>query len=92
MQTHTTLSPRYITVVALWEQNEQTVGQLGDKLFLESNTLTPILKKLAGLGYVTRQRDPLDERQVLVRLTAEGCRLRDNLVQSMQPYNASVSP
>ena len=53
---------QYIAIVALWEQDNQTVGSLGEKLFLESNTLTPILKKLEGMGYLRRQRDPQDER------------------------------
>jgi DNA-binding MarR family transcriptional regulator len=65
----------------------QTVGGLGEKLFLESNTLTPILKKLEGMGYLRRQRDPADERQVLVSLTDAGRRLREkglgmNLVEA----------
>ncbi|MBY3757504.1 MarR family winged helix-turn-helix transcriptional regulator [Azospirillum formosense] len=68
---------QYITVVALWEQDNQTVRGLGEKLFLESNTLTPILKKLEAMGYVTRQRDPEDERQVRVGLTDAGRRLRE---------------
>jgi len=68
---------QYIAIVALWEQDNQTVGGLGDKLFLESNTLTPILKKLEELGYVQRKRDPADERQVIVHLTDEGRRLRE---------------
>ena len=78
---------QYITIIALWEEDNQTVGSLGEKLFLESNTLTPILKKLEGMGYVSRERDPEDERQVLVRLTKSGRRLREkglnmNLVEA----------
>ena len=68
---------QWITIVALWEQDNQTVGSLGEKLFLESNTLTPILKKLESLGYLRRQRDPTDERQVLVSLTEAGRQLRE---------------
>jgi DNA-binding MarR family transcriptional regulator len=64
-------------LVALSEQDDQTVSALGDKLFLESNTLTPILKKLEQMGYVVRQRDPADERQVRVSLTAAGRKLLD---------------
>ncbi|WP_166907967.1 MarR family winged helix-turn-helix transcriptional regulator [Mycobacterium sp. DL440] len=67
---------QYIALVALSEQDHQTVGRLGEKLFLESNTLTPILKKLEALGYVTRHRDPSDERQVVVSLTDAGRALR----------------
>lgn len=68
---------QFIAIVALWEEDDQTVHGLGEKLFLESNTLTPILKKLEALGFVQRRRDPSDERQVLVSLTPEGRRLRE---------------
>lgn len=68
---------QYVTIVALWEEDDQTVSGLGEKLFLESNTLTPILKKLEGMGHVERTRDPQDERQVRVRLTRSGKRLRE---------------
>jgi DNA-binding MarR family transcriptional regulator len=79
--------PQWIAIVALWEQDGQTVSELGEKMFLESNTLTPILKKLEQMGYLRRQRDPADERQVRVSLTDEGRRLREkgmhmNLVAS----------
>ena len=63
---------QYIALVALAEEDDQTVGTLGEKLFLESNTLTPMLKKLEQVGYVRRQRDPADERQVRVSLTPAG--------------------
>ena len=66
---------QYIAMVALSEEDEQTVSVLGEKLFLESNTLTPILKKLEQLGFIRRQRDPADERQVRVSLTPAGRRL-----------------
>lgn len=68
---------QFIAIVALSEADNQSVGELGEKLFLESNTLTPILKKLEALGYLTRRRDPSDERQVLVSLTPEGRRVRE---------------
>jgi MarR family transcriptional regulator, organic hydroperoxide resistance regulator len=68
---------QYIAIVALWEEDNQTVSGLGEKLFLESNTLTPILKKLETMGYLTRRRDPEDERQVRVGLTKAGRRLRE---------------
>lgn len=69
---------QYITIIALWEEDHQTVSGLGEKLFLESNTLTPILKKLEVMGYVRRQRLPDDERQVRVGLTQAGYRLRES--------------
>jgi MarR family transcriptional regulator, organic hydroperoxide resistance regulator len=70
---------QYVTLVALGESDEQTVGDLGDKLFLESNTLTPILKKLAAMNLVERRRDPADERQVQVKLTPAGRKLREQV-------------
>jgi DNA-binding MarR family transcriptional regulator len=68
---------QWIAIVALWEDDNQTVKGLGEKLFLESNTLTPILKRLEELGYLRRRRDAADERQVIVSLTEEGRRLRE---------------
>jgi len=72
---------QWIVIVALWEQDGQTVSSLGAKLFLESNTLTPILKKLEALGYLVRRRDPADERQVIVSLTDSGRALREKGAQ-----------
>jgi DNA-binding MarR family transcriptional regulator len=72
---------QYITVIALWEEDHQTVSGLGEKLFLESNTLTPILKKLEAMGYLERQRDPEDERQVRVSLTKTGRQLREKALK-----------
>ena len=68
---------QYITLVCLSERDEQTVSELGQQLFLESNTLTPILKKLEELGHVQRTRSLVDERQVVVSLTDRGRRLRE---------------
>jgi len=69
--------PQYLVMILLWEQDDQTVGSLGDKLFLESSTLTPLLKRLEALGHVKRTRDPVDERQVRVRLTETGRAVRE---------------
>jgi DNA-binding MarR family transcriptional regulator len=68
---------QYIAMVALSDEEELTVRALGEKLFLESNTLTPILKKLEAMGYLERHRDPSDERQVVVSLTKSGRRVRE---------------
>ncbi|MGF6754821.1 MarR family winged helix-turn-helix transcriptional regulator [Paraburkholderia sp. GAS42] len=72
---------QYITIIALWEEDHQTVSGLGEKLFLESNTLTPMLKKLEVMGYLERQRDPEDERQVRIGLTKNGRRLREKALK-----------
>lgn len=69
--------PQYLVMLVLWEQDGQTVGQIGDRLQLESSTLTPLLKRLEGAGHVRRERDPDDERQVRVRLTPSGRTLRE---------------
>lgn len=74
---------QYITLVALLDGKYQTVRSLGQKLYLESNTLTPVLQKLEKMGHVVRARNPDDERQVRVRLTPSGHRLvRRSLLQS----------
>ncbi len=69
--------PQYLAMAILWEQDDQTVGDLGEKLFLESSTLTPMLKRLEALKYISRIRDRDDERQVRVRLTKTGLALRE---------------
>tara|TARA_R100001163_G_C5035020_1_gene174419 strand:- start:723 stop:1196 length:474 start_codon:yes stop_codon:yes gene_type:complete len=68
--------PQYLVLVSLWEQDDQTVGGLGKMLHLESNTLTPLLKRLESMGLVHRQRDSKDERQVRVALTQAGHDMR----------------
>lgn len=76
---------QYIALVALGDEDDQTVGALGEKLFLESNTLTPILKKLETLDLIGRQRNPADERQVRVMLTAAGRRLLEKIETEIAP-------
>ena len=73
--------PQYVTMLVLWEEpgRPRSVGELGERLHLDSGTLTPLLKRLAAMGYVTRSRDAEDERRVLVSVTAEGLALRDRL-------------
>lgn len=69
--------PQYLVMLVLWETDDQTVGRIGDRLLLDSSTLTPLLKRLEAAGYVRRERDRADERQVRVRLTASGRSLKD---------------
>jgi MarR family transcriptional regulator, organic hydroperoxide resistance regulator len=68
---------QYIVLVSLYEHDDQTVGSLGDRLFLDSSTLTPLLKRLETMGHLTRQRDPQDERVVRVRMTPQGRSVRE---------------
>jgi DNA-binding MarR family transcriptional regulator len=63
---------QYLVIVSLAERDDQKVSELGDQMFLESNTLTPLLKRLEGVGLLTRTRDNNDERVVRVRLTEQG--------------------
>ena len=64
--------PQYLVMLVLWRENGQTVSSIGEKLFLESSTLTPLLKRLEGAGLIQRQRAILDERQVHLHLTKAG--------------------
>jgi len=69
--------PQYVTIICLWEQDDQTVKGLSEKLFLEPSTMTPMLKRLEAMGYVRRERDKEDERSVRVSLTEAGRALRE---------------
>src|SRR5215813_7958694 len=70
--------PQYLVLAALYDKDDQTVGSLGDKLFLDSSTLTPLLKRMESAGYLSRRRNPLDERQVRISLTGRGRTARDH--------------
>jgi len=72
--------PQYLVMLVLWERGEQTVSEIGARLFLDSPTLTPLLKRLEVAGFVARNRSGVDERQVIVSLTAAGKRLRERAV------------
>lgn len=64
--------PQYLVLTALWQSDRQTVGQIGQTLQLESNTLTPLLKRMEAQGLLTRARSSSDERQVVIRLSPQG--------------------
>jgi MarR family transcriptional regulator, organic hydroperoxide resistance regulator len=68
--------PQYLVMLALWEHDGVTVGALGERLALDSGTLTPLLKRLEAQGLVDRRRDAGDERRVIVRLTPAGRSLK----------------
>ncbi len=69
--------PQYLVMLVLWEQDGQTVGALGERLFLESSTLTPLLKRLEVAGFVERRRAVDDQRQVRLYLTEAGRGLQE---------------
>ena len=68
---------QYVTMLVLWEKPEITSKEIGERLHLDSGTLTPVIKKLADKGLVTRRRAPEDERNLVVALTDAGLALRD---------------
>lgn len=68
--------PQYLVMLVLWETDRQSVGQIGRRLYLDSGTLTPLLKRMETNGLVARRRDADDERRVLITLTKAGDALR----------------
>lgn len=71
---------QYITMMVLWEHKTQTVKELGDRLFLDSGTLTPLLKKMEAKGWLRRERSKEDERNLLVTITEAGEQLKERAV------------
>ena len=69
--------PQYLVMLVLWEQDGITVSELGERLYLDSGTLTPLLKRLEASGHIRRARDAQDERRVRIALTPQGLGLRD---------------
>ena len=72
---------QYITMLVLWERRSLTAKELGKTLFLDSGTLTPLLKKLEGKGLVTRKRSEADERNLIVTITEAGLALREEALE-----------
>lgn len=69
--------PQYVAMLVLWEQDDLSVSELGERLALDSGTLTPLLKRLEGAGLVSRTRSAADERVVRIRLTPSGTKLEE---------------
>lgn len=72
---------QYIVMMVLWEKESVTVKELGNILFLDSGTLTPLLKKLEAKGFISRKRSEADERNLIVTITPEGEALREKAVE-----------
>ena len=83
--------PQYVTMMALWEHDQVKVGELGERVHLDSATLTPLLKRLEAHGYVTRTRSLADERAVIVSLTDEGRALRERALSVPSCIAACIS-
>lgn len=81
---------QYITLMVLWETPETTSKEIGRRLYLDSGTLTPLLKKLEEKGLIYRSRDADDERNLLVRLTDEGMALRESAVSIPEQIGACI--
>ena len=71
---------QYITMMVLWEYGSINIKKLGDMLLLDSGTLTPLLKKLEAKGYISRNRDSKDERNLIITITKEGSKLKEKAV------------
>ncbi len=82
---------QYITLMVLWEENNITVKTLGERLYLDSGTLTPLLKKMESQGLVTRERSPKDERNVYIKLTERGRTLKDQALTVPQQIGSCIS-
>lgn len=70
--------PQYLVMLVLWEQDHVTLKAIGQRLQLDSGTLTPVANKLIATGYIEKTRNPEDERQLVIRLTERGQRLQED--------------
>jgi DNA-binding MarR family transcriptional regulator len=82
--------PQYLVMLVLWEKSELPVKTIGEQLDLDSGTLSPLLKRLEQNGLITRTRDPRDERQVIVALTAKGQGMRSEIDMIMTSIGQAV--
>ncbi|MBD8686348.1 MULTISPECIES: MarR family winged helix-turn-helix transcriptional regulator [unclassified Rhizobium] len=82
--------PQYLVMVTLWNRDGQNVKELGNTLFLDSSTLTPLLKRLNAAGLVTKTRNPTDEREVLIHLTEKGHALKAHAADVMRCIEEAV--
>lgn len=82
---------QYIAMMVLWDKGEVTVSELGKELFLDSGTLTPLLKKLEQKGYVTRMRMEHDERNVCITITKQGEKLKEEAVHVPEKMQSCLS-
>ncbi|MBQ2991338.1 MAG: MarR family transcriptional regulator [Clostridia bacterium] len=81
---------QYITMMVLWEKKEMSVKALGQTLYLDSGTMTPVLKKLEGKGFIVRRRSREDERNVMISLTGEGEALKEKAAHIPEKMGACV--
>ncbi|MGL4518899.1 MAG: MarR family winged helix-turn-helix transcriptional regulator [Phocaeicola sp.] len=72
--------PQYLVLMVLWELDEQSVNEIGRKLYLNTNTLTPLLKRMEADVIIHRRRDEIDERRVIICLTEKGVKMREDAI------------
>lgn len=82
---------QYVTMMVMWEHEKISVKDLGAKLYLDSGTLTPVLKKLCALGVIRKYRDESDERVVIAEITEEGRKLREKALVIPQQICCKIS-
>ena len=82
---------QYIAMNVLWENHKMTVNELGKHLYLDSGTLTPLLKKLESKGLVTRKRSKEDERKTIIKITNKGLSLQDKAISVPSRVNDNVN-
>ncbi len=83
--------PQFLVMIALWENDGRTVSEIGDKLLLESSTLTPLLKRLEAASLIKRTRDTDDERVVRITLTRQGAALKDKAATIPEAIGCATS-
>lgn len=82
---------QYITMMLMWDKLELNVKSIGERLYLDSGTLTPVLKKLEQKGYLSRKRDIADERNLIVTVTKEGLNLREKALSVPEDISSCIS-
>jgi DNA-binding MarR family transcriptional regulator len=83
--------PQYLVLLVLWEQDSITVNEIAHKLILNTNTITPLLKRMESQGIVTRNREGSDERKVIVRLTEKGRQMQTEAVKIPEQLGAEIA-
>lgn len=82
---------QYIVMMVMWDEKEINVKSLGEKLFLDSGTLTPVLKKLENKGYINRKRNPNDERNLIISIQSKGIKLKEKAKNIPQEIGKCVN-
>lgn len=82
--------PQYLVLLVLWEKDSITVNEISNSLILNSNTITPLLKRMELMGIITRQRSSNDERNVIIQLTEKGKLMQDEAVKIPEQLGAEL--